>query len=96
MLSYDNSIFNISASIFSILRYLKIASFDNVDYIEPALAWVHVNVFISLHSQIWFLGGKLVILDIMHHINQSVHKIKSLREYWAKSYAAGWTLPAAT
>ena len=72
------------------------ASFDNVDYIEPALASVHVNVFISSHGQIWFLGGKIVILDIMHLINQSVHKIKSLWEYWAKSYATGGTLPAVT
>ena len=45
------------------------ASFDNVDYIEPALACVHVNAFISSHGQIRFLGGKLVILDIMHLIN---------------------------
>ena len=36
------------------------------------------------------------ILDIMHHINQSVHKINSLREYWAKKCAAAGILPAAT
>ena len=43
------------------ITILKMAIFDKVDYIdiEPALACVHVNEFISWHGQICLLGGKL-------------------------------------